>query len=88
VTAIKGREVYRTYRRSKGFSDYRDAGSNPVDWDRETDGHCWWCAQPVKRTLHDYAACHDGMFETVVQYRRKPRPEPTEEPSMQQALEV
>lgn len=71
------REVYRTLRKSRGFSNHTDAGTNHAD----ADCQCWWCFRPVLGSLHDFGACHDGMFFTVTQYRRKPAvSEPVELP--------
>lgn len=61
------REVYRTFRRSRGFSNHVDAGTGH----RDADATCWWCAKPVLRLAHDFSVCHEGMFYEVVQYRRQ-----------------
>lgn len=78
MTARVEREVYRTYRRGKGFSSYTDAGTKHA----ESDCRCWWCWKPVLAEIHDFFTCHDGMYETVVQYRKAETPSPDLPPSL------
>lgn len=63
------REVYRQFKRGKGFSDYTDEASNHPD----STATCWWCMRPVLSSEHDFMACLDGMFVTVTHYRRQPK---------------